>query len=152
MPVFEDLLPEPYNTTVLNLLFELVQWLSFAMLRQHTETTLTRFEAATASLGDQVRTFITKVCSRFETVDTPREAGARARRQAVNTTGDTSRLAKSGKGKATVNTGNRQRRYFNPATYKFHALADYALTIRRFGTIDNYNTQSISYNIDANES
>src|ERR1700730_1986588 len=71
MPVFEDLLPEPYNTTIVTLLFKLVQWLSFAKLRQHTETTLTQFEAATTSLGNQVRTFAAKVCPRFETTDTP---------------------------------------------------------------------------------
>ena len=54
MPVFEGLLPMPYNAIILNLLFELIQWLSLAVLRQHTETTLSRFEAATISLGNQV--------------------------------------------------------------------------------------------------
>ena len=78
MPVFEGLLPEEFNVIVLDLLFELVQWLSLALLRQHTETTLSTFEAATTSLGNQVRTFMTKVCPHFETRDTPREAGARA--------------------------------------------------------------------------
>ncbi|KAG6912511.1 hypothetical protein DXG01_014119, partial [Tephrocybe rancida] len=30
---------------------------------------------------------------------------------------------------------------FNLATYKFHALADYASTIRQFGTSDSYSTE-----------
>lgn len=127
---------------MLDLLFELVQWLSFALLRQHTETTLSKFEAATVSLGNQVRTFMAKVCPHFETVDTPREAGARARRIAAKPTGGTSILSKSGKGKET--TTRKHRREFNPNTYKFHALADYCSTIRLFGTTDNYNTQNVS--------
>lgn len=147
MPVFEGLLPTPYNEIVLDLLFELVQWLSLALLRQHTETTLSTFEAATTSLGNQVRTFMAKVCPHFETVDTPREAGAKARRQAVKQTVSTSALSKSGKrkGKGKETMTNKRRREFNPNTYKFHSLADYCSTIRRFGTTDNYNTQSVSY-------
>ncbi|KAI0281343.1 hypothetical protein BC826DRAFT_923129, partial [Russula brevipes] len=147
MPVFEDLLPEPYNAIIMTLLFELVQWLSFAKLRQHTETTLTQFQAATTSLGNQVRTFAAKVCPRFETTDTPREAGARARRQAVKATGETSRPSRPGKGKEKETIIKKHRREFNPNTYKFHALGDYTSTIRRFGTIDNYNTQNVSHNV-----
>jgi hypothetical protein len=78
MPVFEDLLPEPYNTLVMDLLFELVHWLSLAKLRQHSETSLAQFDIATVSLGVQVQAFRAKVCLHFETVDTPCEAGARA--------------------------------------------------------------------------
>ena len=143
MPVFEGLLPTPYNEIVLDLLFELVQWLSLAMLRQHTETTLSRFEAATTSLGNQVRAFMTKVCPNFETTDTLHEAGARAKRQAVKSTGGTSKTSKSRNEKEA--TTDKQRQEFNPNTYKFHALADYCSTIRRFGTIDNYNTQNVSF-------
>lgn len=143
MPVFEGLLPEPYNAIILDLLFELARWLSLAILHQHTEKTLSTFEAATTSLGNQVRTFMAKVCPFFDTVDTPREAGARARRQAVKSTAGAPRLSKSGKGKETMT--KKQRREFNPNTYKFHALADYCATIRRFGTTDNYNTQHVSY-------
>jgi hypothetical protein len=149
MPVFEGLLPEKYDVIVMDLLFELAKWLSLAVLRQHTETTLSLFEAATTSLGNQVRTFMAKVCPHFETTDTPREAGARARRQAVKPTAGTSVSSKSekGKGKERETTASKRRREFNPNTYKFHALADYCSTIRRFGTTDNYNTQSVSFSI-----
>jgi len=143
MPVFEGLLPTKYSEIVLDLLFELVQWLSLAMLHQHTETTLSRFEAATTSLGNQVRVFMAKVCPHFETTDTPREAGARAKCQAVKSTGGASRMSKSRNGKEA--TTDKRRREFNPNTYKFHTLADYCSTIRCFGTIDNYNTQNVSF-------
>jgi len=146
MPVFEDLLPEPYNRIIMDLLFELVQWLSLAKLHQHTECTLCQFEAATVSLGKQMRVFKTKVCPNFETQDTPREAGARARRQAVTAAEGGKRLTKSQKGKEPA--VKRKRREFNLNTYKYHALADYPSTIRHFGTIDNYSTQSVSRWID----
>jgi len=145
MPVFEGLLPEMYDVIVMDLLFELAQWLSLALLRQHTKTTLCMFEAATTSLGNQVRMFMAKVCPHFETIDTLHEAGARAQHQAVKPTasGGTSGFLRSVKGKETMT--KKQQQEFNPNTYKFHALGNYSLTIRHFGTTDNYNTQNVSY-------
>jgi len=46
------------------------------------------------------------------------------------------------KGKAA--TGPKLKK-LNLATYKYHALADYAETIRRFRPTDNYNTQIVGY-------
>ena len=34
---------------------------------------------------------------------------------------------------------------FNLSTYKWHALGDYVNTIRRYGTTDNYSTQTVSH-------
>ena len=142
MPVFEDLLPEPYNTIIMDLLFKLIQWLSLTKLWQHSETSLTHLEVATVSLGMQVRTFMTKVCPQFETMDTPHKAGARVQRQAVKAPGNKSATS-SQMGKETAS--NRQQWDFNPNMYKFHVLGDYTLTIQQFGAIDNYNTQNISH-------
>jgi len=141
-------LPKCYNDVVLDLLFELVQWLSLALLRQHTKTTLSTFEAATTSLGNQVQTFMTKVCPHFETRDTLCEAGTRVQCQAVKLTtgGRAKRSLKSRKGKEAMT--DRQWQDFNPNTYKFHTLANYCSTIRRFGMTDNYNTQNVSYSTD----
>jgi hypothetical protein len=33
----------------------------------------------------------------------------------------------------------------NLSTYKWHALGDYVNTIRRYGTTDNYSTQTVRY-------
>ena len=35
-------------------------------------------------------------------------------------------------------------KHLNLTTYKYHALADYPNTIRRYGTTDNYTTQTVS--------
>ena len=108
------------------------------MLCQHTETMLSRFEAATISLGNQVQVFMAKVCPHFETTDTPYEAGAKAKYQAAKATGGASRLLKSRNRKEAMT--DKQQWEFNPNTYKFHALADYYSIIWHLGTIDNYNT------------
>ncbi|KAG2336124.1 hypothetical protein BDR05DRAFT_897144, partial [Suillus weaverae] len=55
MPVFDGLLPEPFNGTVLNLLFELATWHAFGKLCMHTETTLYHFDNCTTRLGKVLR-------------------------------------------------------------------------------------------------
>jgi hypothetical protein len=40
--------------------------------------------------------------------------------------------------------GGRREKAFNLNTYKFHALGDYASTIRQFGTTDSYSTEMVS--------
>jgi hypothetical protein len=39
--------------------------------------------------------------------------------------------------------GGRRQKTFNLNTYKFHALGDYAATIRQFGTTDSYTTEMV---------
>ncbi|TBU51185.1 hypothetical protein BD310DRAFT_786414, partial [Dichomitus squalens] len=62
MPVFEGLLPEPYNSVILDLLFELSMWHAYAKLSLHTETSLCTLEAITVSLGKAMRAFVSRVC------------------------------------------------------------------------------------------
>jgi hypothetical protein len=66
IPVFENLLPEPFNTLVLNLLFELATWHGLAKLRLHTDTTLSFLDTSTTRLGKILRHF----SSETETFDT----------------------------------------------------------------------------------
>ncbi|KAK6966961.1 hypothetical protein R3P38DRAFT_3438665 [Favolaschia claudopus] len=40
IPVIEDLLPEPWNSDILDLLFTFAEWHSLAKLKLHTETTV----------------------------------------------------------------------------------------------------------------
>jgi hypothetical protein len=136
MPVFEQLLPEPHNTIVLDLLFELLTWHAFGKLRMHTETTLHHFDNCTTRLGKAFRRFRSAVCSKFKTRDLPRETAARTRRQG----------AKAAKGKGTNNAlqGASKSRIFNMSTYKLHALGDYVKSIWLYGTTDNYSTQIVS--------
>lgn len=133
IPVFDGLLPEPYNTIVLDLLFELATWHAFGKLRMHTETTLFHFGNCTARLGQAFRKFSRDCCSKFTTYDLPRETAARARRRGAQST-------KTGTVGGTTGVGSKCR-VFNMSTYKLHALGDYVKSIWEFGTTDNYSTQ-----------
>lgn len=82
-----------------------------------------------------MRDFEKLVCDAFNTVELPREAAARVRRQAQA----------AGKGTTTEGTGTRKARKLNLFTYKWHSLGDYANMIRRFGTTDSYSTQLVSH-------
>jgi hypothetical protein len=87
-----------------------------------------------------MRKFRDATQSGFVTLELPKEAGARNRRQ---TSG-------KGKEKATANAGNtpgRKPKILNLFTYKWHALGDYVRTIRLFGGTDGFSTQVVSSNI-----
>lgn len=57
IPCFKNLFPEPANTMVLNLLFELAQWHTFAKLQLHSESTIAAFCTAISTLGQAVWAF-----------------------------------------------------------------------------------------------
>lgn len=118
--MFEGLLPEPFNGMLLRLLYKAAEWHALAKLRLHTDSTLELLEAVTREFGRLMRQFRDKTWDEFNTVELPREAGARKGG------------ARSSKKKLNLNT------------YKFHALGDYVATIRLFGTTDSYSTQLVS--------
>lgn len=136
IPVFDGLLPDPFNSIILDLLFELATWHAFGKLRMHTETTLFHFENSTIRMGQMFRKFARDCCTKYKTYDLPRETAARVRRRA--------RGAQTGKTQSTGNTTTaRKPRNFNMSTYKLHALGDYVASIWRYGTTDNYSTQVV---------
>lgn len=137
IPVFEGLLPRVHNDIVMDLLFELATWHAFAKLRVHTDKTLEVLAAATKTLTRAMRRFLRETCEAYITVELPKEAEARGRRTAA--------LAAKGHSRQVKKKGSTgpKRKKFNLATYKYHALADYTETIRRFGPTDNYNTQIV---------
>ena len=138
MLVFECLLPKPFNTIILDLLFELATWHAFGKLRIHTETTLNHFDNSTTRLGKILRKFYRDVCSKFHTFDLPQESAAHSHHQ----------CQQAGKGKGKENdpgsgSSAPKQRTFNMSTYKLHALGDYVKSIWLFGTTDNYTTQVV---------
>jgi hypothetical protein len=138
--VFDGLLPEPHNSYVLKLLFELAHWHGLAKLRMHTDRTLDILSCVTTSLGHSLRTFEEKTCAAFETRELERERAARQRRQEKSATNGMSESKRT----TAPNSKARKQKGLNLMTYKYHALGDYVDTIRRFGTTDSYSTQSVS--------
>ncbi|KAJ3557384.1 hypothetical protein NP233_g11755 [Leucocoprinus birnbaumii] len=132
LPVFEGLLPEPHNTLVCKLIFELATWHAFAKLRIHTESTVIALEGSTRRLGDLFRKFVRITCSEYHTRELPAETEARGRRVAA--------LSRR-KGLSGTLHITSKKVIFRLDTYKHHSLGDYPEYIRQFGTTDNYSTQ-----------
>ncbi|EJD46773.1 hypothetical protein AURDEDRAFT_40235, partial [Auricularia subglabra TFB-10046 SS5] len=134
IPVFEGLLPEPYNTVVLDLLYTLAEWHAFAKSRIHTTESLKDFEVVTTELGVQLRRFATDVCPKFKTTELPREKQARARREALK------EAQKNSTRPAAPRTDDPKEKTFNMNTYKVHSLGYYPSFIRECGTTESYST------------
>jgi hypothetical protein len=140
MPVLEGLLPAEHNDIILDLAFDIATWHAYAKLRKHTEHTVTSFRSQTKELGRQLRLFTTKVCPAYKTKPLPNEEAARVRRRAGKVQqGDSLPQGKS--------SGGPNVKRFNMATYKMHALGDYAEHIIRFGPTDGFTTQHVCYSL-----
>ncbi|KAG2091349.1 uncharacterized protein F5147DRAFT_780033 [Suillus discolor] len=77
IPVFDCLLPEPHNSTVLRLLYTMAHWHGLAKLCLHSEPTLEIMDEVTTAVGHQFRHFKATVCSAYETHELPQEVKAR---------------------------------------------------------------------------
>lgn len=137
MPVFDGLLPEPHNSYVQDLLFDLATWhaSAYAKLRLHTTNTLIFFDNAVTSLGLTARRFSKKTCEAYYTRELPQETAVRGRQVAA--------LAAKNGVPVPSRTGEAKQKRLNLQTYKYHALADYPDTIQMRGTTDSYSTQPV---------
>lgn len=129
IPAFESLLPEPHNSILMKLLYICAQWHALAKLRIHHDMTLQLLDYTTTWLGAQMRLFNHRTCSRTSTKELQREADSRAKRE--------------GKGKSKGKTARKPAK-FSIFTIKFHFLGDYVSYIKRFGTTDSYNSETVS--------
>ncbi|KAI6137396.1 hypothetical protein F5141DRAFT_994895 [Pisolithus sp. B1] len=136
IPVFEDLLPEPHNSCILDLLFDLAVWHAYAKLELHTTDTLTFFDTATLTLAHSVQQFIKVMCDTFDTQDLPQETTTHGSLMTPSSHGEV-------KETSTSHLAVKQR-LLNLQTYKYHALGDYPNMICCFGTTDNYTMQTVS--------
>ena len=134
--MFEGLLPGIHNDIVLDVLFDLATWHAYAKLHLHTDRTLEFFEMATAYLGKSVCKFQQTTCLFYHTTKLPQECASCGRKMAAL-------AAKQGHAVISTASGPKHKT-LNLSTYKFHALGDYPLAIRHYGTTDNYTTQIVS--------
>lgn len=70
IPCLEGLLPEPHNTTVLDLIFLFATWHALAAMNMHTDTSLYLLDIATTALGAGLQYFMGITCPQFKTVET----------------------------------------------------------------------------------
>ena len=143
IPVFDGLLPEPYNTQICRLLFSLAHWHGMAKLRMQHDLTLKHMDAVTTSLGDQLREFCQTSSSDFATRELQREANARVRRENRKKTANFHSVTTEDSTSASGAQNARRAKTLNLNTYKTHALGDYTATIRQYGTTDSYSTAPV---------
>ncbi|KAF7964872.1 hypothetical protein HWV62_1965 [Athelia sp. TMB] len=150
IPVFDGLLPEPHNSTILSLLFTFAHWHGLAKLRMHTDPSVALLEAETEELYAQLRYFATSTCEAFDTYELKRELDARqrAKQRRNQKKADLAPVSTAGKESieplapvANSETLGLKKKKFNLNTVKFHFLPDYPATIREFGTTDSYSTE-----------
>lgn len=113
----------------------------------HTDSSLKVLETVTIELGKALRYFAEETCKHFATVETDNEYAARSRaatkREATKETG-TGTVGPSNLPSAPPKpTSGKRAVVYNLVTYKGHSLGDYADHIRRYGTTDSYNTQTV---------
>lgn len=123
----EGLLPEPHNTTTLDLIFVLATWHALAKLGIHTDTTLRLLDTATTALGAGLRYFVGVTCPNFKTVETNAKYSKRCRRRTANAAS-----------KEPPQSTGRQEKTLSLKTIKLHFLGDYVECIKLFGATDNY--------------
>jgi hypothetical protein len=114
----------------------------------HTDITLSIFDKETAHIGTVFRAFAAKTCTSFETRELHREAEARKRRHLKKEAGTSHASKSSSLGESQIGVSRnegRRLKSFNLDTYKYHALGDYANTIRRLGTTDSFSTELVSH-------
>lgn len=161
----------------MDLLFILAHWHALAKLRQHTDLSLAVLESVTTQLGESMRNFREETAG-YDTRELKREEAARLRRAAGASTAASKPASENAAGatepgnmspsvvsppdsqldsipekpssrpKKYTGTG-RQKKTLNLNTYKDHSLGDYVETIRRYGTVDSYSTESVNYCIFA---
>ncbi|KAJ3858876.1 hypothetical protein EV359DRAFT_68646, partial [Lentinula novae-zelandiae] len=119
IPVFEGLLPEPFNTKLMTLLYRAAEWHALAKLRMHTEKTLDYMEFLTHDFGKCMCHFRDLTNKSFNTYETDCELTARLQRQQK-------------KAASTSETSHPQ-----PNQGRHH----YVPTIRWFGPADSFSTQ-----------
>ncbi|KAL1753920.1 hypothetical protein FB107DRAFT_276230 [Schizophyllum commune] len=140
LPCFDGLLPAAFNRKLQNLLYRTAEWHAAAKLRMHTDATLVLLDELTREFGKLAREFEELSAVEFKTVETPKEATARARRALTKTAAAAGRPAPTNSEVAAAPKGRKPKR-LNLCTYKFHALGDYVQTIKTYGTTDSYSTQ-----------
>ncbi|KIJ15701.1 hypothetical protein PAXINDRAFT_76356, partial [Paxillus involutus ATCC 200175] len=137
--VFKNLLPEPYNTSVLKLLFLLCHWHGLAKLCMNTDDTLALMDSVTVKLGHHLQEFMAEMCPAFPTKELHREAEHQSWGTIWKYGGDPTASSHS---EPSTNAGRRLKT-FNLQTYKLHALGDYTAQIWAYGTTDSISTQPV---------
>lgn len=129
----------------MKLLFTCGHWHGLAKLRLHIDDTVDLLDTETKNIGKELRSFLSKTCTYYDTRELKREVDARKRRKARNNAQAGTRVNHPPlEAEATTEADEPTTKKLNINTYKAHSLGDYARTIRQLGTTDSYSTVIVS--------
>ncbi|KAJ6456235.1 hypothetical protein C8R47DRAFT_996353, partial [Mycena vitilis] len=143
IPAFDGLFPPGHNERVLKLLYRMAEWHACAKLRMHTDPTLEHLVKLTPEIGRLMRQFKNTTCAEYTTFELPRETAARGRREQRAADAAAARAGGSSTNTAPPEKSKKEKT-LNLNTYKWHAMGDYAPTIRLYSPTDSYSTQLVS--------
>ena len=133
IPCLEGLLPEPHNTTVLDLVYLIATWHALAKMSVHMDTSLRLLDTATTALGAGLRYFVGVTCPQFKTVETNAEYSKRCRQK------------KPGAPQKTPESMGRQPKTLSLKTIKLHFFGDYVACIKSLGATDSYTSGIVCF-------
>nr|GAT49693.1 predicted protein [Mycena chlorophos] len=146
LPVVEGLLDDPNDDAfILDVLFTLGEFHSFAKLKLHTDDTIAHLRHCQKELGRLLRRFLRVFLPSLAArgiipKELPSEHNSRTSRQAKRAA--KAAATKAAKRRASHNTDTSPKeKMYSLLTYKLHALGDYVASILWFGTLDSYSTQ-----------
>ncbi|KDQ62873.1 hypothetical protein JAAARDRAFT_119096, partial [Jaapia argillacea MUCL 33604] len=142
IPMFEELLLEPHNTIVMDLLFLTAYFHGLCKLRMHTNSMLAILDKVTVEFGKALRKFEDTTCAAYHTMELPKEAAIRMQQaiRRATTSSVAPAITTSSTDTPSVPANRLTKKEFNLRTYKIHALGDYANAIRNHGTTDLYSS------------
>ena len=136
IPVIKGLLHEWLEKHILNLLFLLATWHTYAKLWLHTDHTLDSFDKLTWPLGALIRHFGRKLSDSFPVKELPKEVAAQQQRVVANFKKKPMQAPVKNNKKPNSSI-QKKGVHLNLHTYKLHALGDYVTTIHQRGTMDS---------------
>lgn len=152
----DGLLPEPHDSIVQELLFDMALVHGLSKLRIHTTSTVATLKAAIKEYGRMTRRFKAITCPAFETVELPGEMEKRARAAAQKAQRTAQTVGQDHEGptvptpaptpsdSAVGKRTSKSKKTYNLVTYKYHSSGDYPEAIPLLGTADSYSTQLVS--------
>lgn len=142
IPCFEGLFDNAeHDEFIQKLLYLMAYWHSLAKLQMHTTSSVEVLDRATTELGKALRYFADTICPAYATRETDREYNARKRAEAKKAS---KASGPSSSSKVMDSVDSRRRKTYNLATIKLHFLGDAASHIRKFGSLIQISTQTVS--------
>ena len=134
---FDGLLPEPHNSSILELLFTCCIWHGLAKLHMHIDHSLDIFDTITITIGSALHHFVTIICNACSTKELCWETAAHWHCALKNASQSSNAIPTT-----SEQLFSALPNMFNVLTIKNHLLGDYPNQIQ---TTDSFSTEPVQF-------